>query len=100
MQKKTQIRQIPAYSPINAQALLSQINNIYIATKQLEENDKVRYESSIGISTYGEDIIISESLIRQILTREIIRNEGIRLVKVKNLITLGNQNGFFTMLAT
>lgn len=95
MAEQTNIRQIPAYSPINTQALLSQINNIYIATKQLEDNDKVVYESSVGNVNLRRDVVINEGLIRQILTREVIRNEGIRLIKVKKPDYLGKSKWVF-----
>ena len=80
---ESNVKKIPAYVPINTKTLLSQINNIQIAISRLDERDKVRYESPLGIQNIPRGIVVGEDLIREILTRQTLITEGERLVKVK-----------------
>lgn len=86
---ESNVKRIPAYLPINTRTLLSQINNIQIAVSRLDERDSVRYESPIGTQNIPRGIVVSEDLIREILTRQTLITEGERLVKVKKPDYLG-----------
>lgn len=86
---ESNVKRIPAYVPINTRTLLSQINSVQIAVSRLDERDTVRYESPVGTKNISRGIAIDEGLIREILTRRTLVNEGERLVKVKKPDYLG-----------
>lgn len=93
--QETDIRQIPAYIPPDTRQLLSQVNQIKLAVNLLDEGDLIQYESIDGNISIPKNIQISESLIDELLTREVISNEGERLVMVKKPDYLGKSKWGF-----
>jgi len=87
--EQTGVKRIPAYNPINSRKLLSHINSMQMAIKVLDEKDTVRYESPFGSVEIPRSLHVNETLIRDILTREILISEDTRLVKVKKPDYLG-----------
>lgn len=93
--EETNIRQIPAYNPPNTRLLLSQINQIKQAINLLDDDDLILYESVEGNINLPRHIIIDENLINELLTREVLSNEGERLVMVKKPDYLGKSKWVF-----
>lgn len=87
--EKTGVKRIPAYNPIDTRKLLSHINGMQNAMQVLDVRDKVRYESRFGTLEMPRSLHVNEGLIREILTREILLSEDIRIVKVKKPDYLG-----------
>jgi hypothetical protein len=87
--EQTGVKHIPAYNPINTRKLLSEINSIQLSIQVLDPKDTVRYESPYGNVEIPRSLHVNEILIREILTRETIVSEDIRIVKVKKPDYLG-----------
>jgi hypothetical protein len=87
--EETGIKHLPAYFPIEKKQLLSQINTIHNSLSVLDERDVIRYESEVGDIELSKKIGVSPSLVREILTREVLKSTGVRIVKVKKPDYLG-----------
>jgi len=75
--EESDIKLLPAYAPVETGTLLADISLVNAALENLEENDRAIYTSSEGQSTYNQNLSISESIVREIVTREtMIRNEA------------------------
>lgn len=93
--EETDIKQIPAYNTPNTRVLLSQVNKIKQAISLLDERDTVEYESTEGNVDFPTNIIIDDDLIGELLTREVLSNEGERLVMIKKPDYLGKSKWGF-----
>jgi len=87
---ETDAKHLPAYSSIETRALLTHINTIQMALKRLDDQDQLEYRSEFGTAKFNGNLAISHQIIRDVLTREVITSEGIRVVKVKKPDYLGN----------
>lgn len=87
--ESTGVKRIPAYNPIDTRKLLSHINEMQNAVQVLDERDTVRYESPFGSVDIPRSLHVNETLIRELLTREILISEDVRIVKVKKPDYLG-----------
>ncbi len=87
--EETDIKQLPAYKPMETERLLSHINSINNSLTPLIEEDKVSYISSEGTTGINSNLAISNEIIVELLTSEIIETNGVRILKVKKPDFLG-----------
>ena len=88
--QESEIKQLPAYAPINTTLLLSDISAVNDALAPLQANDFATFRSPEGSSRYNPQLVVSEGVVQDILTREQLSSRGERLVKVKRPDYLGS----------
>lgn len=84
------IKLIPAYAPVETATLLSDINVIREALANLQSDDGATFYSPVGTSHYNQDLSISSEIVRELITRETIQSEGVRILKVRKPDYLGD----------
>lgn len=93
--QETDIKQLPAYAPIDTPALLADIAAVNDALAPLEVLDHATFTSSDGQSNYNPTLVVSEAVIREIVTRERLSSTGERILKVKKPDYLGTSKWGF-----
>lgn len=93
--EKTDIKYLPAYVPIETNVLLSDINSIKNSLVNLEDGDSAAFASQEGTSQFNKNLIISEDIIRELMTKEAIISESEKILKVKKPDYLGNSKWIF-----
>lgn len=86
---QTGARHLPFFRPVDKRALLGKIAEIDRAISYLDPRDTLKYESPYGQVMLPHTQHVHETLIRDILTREVIASEDERIVKVKKPDYLG-----------
>jgi len=87
--EESNINKIPAYALPDRMKLLTNITSIQKSTKTLGENDSVYFSSSGGNSMVSNGIEISESIVSDVLTSEIVEQRNKAILKVKKPDYLG-----------
>jgi len=87
--EESQINQIPAYSPPDKVKLLTDITSIQKSTQYLGNNDSVYFSSEEGVSKVSNGIEISDSIVKEVLTREVVEQRTPSILKVKKPDYLG-----------
>lgn len=87
--QQTGARHLPFFRPVDKRALLGKIAEIDRAITYLDPRDTLEYESPYGRVTLPHTQHVHETLIRDILTREVIASQSERIVKVKKPDYLG-----------
>jgi len=87
--EETDVKFLPAYAPIKTERLLSHINSINSSLEPLIEEDKVSFISSEGTTEINGNLEISNEIIVELLTSEIIETNGVRILKIKKPDFLG-----------
>lgn len=87
--QQTGARHLPFFRPVDKRALLGKIAEIDRAITYLDPRDTLKYESPYGQVTLPHTQHVHETLIRDLLTREVIASESERIVKVKKPDYLG-----------
>lgn len=85
----TDVEALPAYAPMRTQDLLNNIGRVQDSLKHLEPQDDAEYRSSVGNVRFNNRLFLSPEIIRDVLTREILSREGVRILKVKKPDYLG-----------
>lgn len=93
--QQSDIKLIPAYAPVEIATLLSDISAIKDALNYLGSRDKASLESSEGRSEYNPALVVSETMVRELVTRETIAAKGERILKVKKPDYLGTSKWGF-----
>lgn len=93
--QQTDIKQLPAYAPIDTPSLLGDIVAVNDALLPLQGNDAATFKSSEGSSRYNPHLVVSEGVIREIVTRERLSSTGERILKVKKPDYLGTSKWGF-----
>ena len=88
--KMTDVKMIPAYSPVPAVTLLSDIRKLGDALDNLQEGDSASLFSVQGKSPFNKDLMVSTDAVNKVITRETLVSEGERIVKVKKPDYLGS----------
>jgi len=81
--EQSDIKLLPAYAPVETASLLSDINVVRDALSSLQQEDSATFISAEGTSRYNRDLSISSEIVRELITRDTIRSEGERILKVK-----------------
>lgn len=87
--EETDIKRVPAYTSVPAEKLLSDINAVQDSLSHLEGDDKAMYRYEEGEVSFNRELEISNEIVRDVLTREVISSSGIRILKVKKPDYLG-----------
>lgn len=93
--QETDVRHIPAYSPIPKQKLIQNIEKITLATTPLIEGDKVTYITKEEKASFNLGFKIVPETIEDLLTREIIESVNEMILKVKKPDYLGESRWEF-----
>ncbi len=88
--ENSDIKLIPAYAPVETATLLSDINVVRQALSNLQRDDGATFSTPVGTSQYNQDLSISSDIVRELITRETIQSEGVRILKVKKPDYLGD----------
>ncbi|NOZ11108.1 MAG: hypothetical protein GXP09_08740 [Gammaproteobacteria bacterium] len=88
--EETDVKRIPAYLPPSTETLLSDINAVQESLSNLESDDNASYSYRDGITSFNKELNISNEIVRQVLTKEVIASSGIRILKVKKPDYLGS----------
>lgn len=87
--EETNLKLLPAYSPPRAEVLLADIHSIQESMSLLEVQDVASYSYDGKTVEFNRDLAISGEIVREVLTREVVKQSGTRVVKVKKPDYLG-----------
>lgn len=87
--QETDLKRIPAYAPPRTELILSDVHAIKESLDVLTESDTATYSHGDQSIKFNRDLEISNEIIREVLTKEIVKSSGKRIVKVKKPDYLG-----------
>ena len=87
--EETNLKYLPAYSAPTAEVLLSDILLIQKSLESLNEEDKATYKYGENQVSFNRELNISNEIVREVLTKEIVKSSGERIIKVKKPDYLG-----------
>lgn len=93
--EQSDVKLLPAYAPVETGALLADITAIRGALENLGSRDTATFTSPEGVSAYNPKLVISEQVVRELVTRETIDSENVRIIKVKKPDYLGSSKWSF-----
>lgn len=93
--EQSDIKLIPAYAPVEVSTLLSDISAIKVALNYLGARDHASLQSAEGRSDYNPELVVSDGVVRELITRETIAAKGERILKVKKPDYLGTSKWVF-----
>lgn len=85
----TNINLLPAYSAPRPEALLSDVRSVQQSLGYLKKGDSATYSYSDAKVSFNRDLNISNEVVRDVLTKEILETSGERIIKVKKPDYLG-----------
>ena len=85
----TNIKQLPAYGAPRADVLLSDARSIQESLVHLEKNDSAVYEYDGQKISFNRDLEISSEIVRDVLTKEVVKQSSKQVIKVKKPDYLG-----------
>ena len=93
--RETDVKLLPAYASVPSHQLLADIRAIQQSLEDLMDHDKATYKSSFGTVELNGGLVLSNDLVLEVLTREIVESNGIRIVQVKKPDYLGRSQWSF-----
>lgn len=87
--EETDLKQLPAYAPPRTVQLLSDIHSIRESLDVLTEADTASYSYAGESVRFNREFEISNEIIREVLTKEVAKASGKRIIKVKKPDYLG-----------
>ena len=93
--EETNMNRLPAYRAPDRVKLLTNISSIQKSTRYLGEGDSVHYNCTDGSSKVTDAIEISDSIVEDVLTMEIIDDRSEAILKVKKADYLGTSKWVF-----
>ena len=87
--EETNLKQLPAYSAPKAEVLLSDIHSVQESLSNLLEDDAATYRYGSSEIPFNRELSISNEIVREVLTKEVVKSSGKRVVKVKKPDYLG-----------
>lgn len=93
--EETDIKMLPAYAAPNAERLLSDIHSIQESLGYLDDEDLASYEYDGKAVPLNKELNISNEVVREVLTKEIVKSSGERVLKVKKPDYLGTSKWQF-----
>lgn len=92
---KTQLKMLPAYAPVQLDGLLRDVQAIQQSLSVLDEGETVSYVSYLGRVRLNPRLIMPVELVRDLLTRNVVKTNQITLVRVKKPDYLGRSQWSF-----
>lgn len=93
--EETDLTYIPAYIPFKEEVLLTDIYTMQESLSYLEKTDSAKLISNKIESSFNKKFNVSEEVIKEMITREILVSESIRILKIKKVDFLGNSKWSF-----
>jgi len=93
--EKTNVRQMPTYSPISPKEVVTSIEKITTALEPLSKKDKASYIISEGATPFNLEFSISPEAIEELITKEEIASKCTMIMKVKKPDYLGESKWEF-----
>lgn len=93
--EKTNVRQIPTYSPISPKEVVTSIEKIITALEPLSKKDKASYIIPEGATPFNLDFYISPEAIEELITKEELESRCTMIMKVKKPDYLGESRWEF-----
>lgn len=93
--EQSDVKLLPAYAPVETGTLLADITSIRSALENLNIYDKATFTSPEGLSAYNPQLVVSEQVVRELVTRETLDSESVRIIKVKKPDYLGSSKWGF-----
>jgi hypothetical protein len=93
--QETGVKWIPAYIPVPLPRLLANIQSVNEAVSQLGQKDKATFMSADGDAGLNRTLQFSLSDMEALLTREVISNDSMMILKVKKPDYLGESKWEF-----
>lgn len=93
--QETDIKLLPAYGQIDTPNLLSGIAKIRDAVSPLDANDKATFSSPNRTSKFNPNLIVTDAIIKEIVTKTTLTNKGEKIIKVKKPDYLGSSKWTF-----
>lgn len=93
--QETDIKLLPAYGQIDTSNLLSGIAKIRDALSPLDTNDKATFSSPNRTSKFNPNLIVTDAMIKEIVTKTTLTNTGEKIIKVKKPDYLGSSKWTF-----
>jgi len=87
--EETDLKYLPAYAAPSAEVLLSDIHSIQESLVYLVEDDAATYSYDKKEVSFNPDLNISNEVVREVLTKEIVKSSAKRIIKVKKPDYLG-----------
>lgn len=87
--KETGVDKIPTYVPTSKKTIIKNIDNLSKSLDNLDENDKVFYESEEGKASFNLEFSIDIESMEDLITEEKIESETTMILKVKKPDYLG-----------
>ncbi len=87
--EETDLKLLPAYAAPSAEMLLSDIHSVQESLEYLLEEDSASYKYGDKKVNFNRDLNISNEIVREVLTKEIVKSSGKRIIKVKKPDYLG-----------
>lgn len=87
--EETDLKQLPAYAPPRTVLLLSDVHAIRESLDALAESDTASYSYAGESVRFNRGLEISNDIIREVLTKEVVKTSGRRIIKVKKPDYLG-----------
>lgn len=88
--RKTDIKLLPNYTPLQLPKLLENIDKINKSLEYLSSEDKATMKSEFGDATFNLELSITPSELEDLVTRETVSNETVMILKVRKPDYLGN----------
>ncbi|MEW8542091.1 MAG: hypothetical protein AB2693_01030 [Candidatus Thiodiazotropha sp.] len=87
--EETNLKRLPAYASPTAEVLLSDILAVQESLSNLSDGDSATYRFDENEVNFNKDLEISNEIVREVLTKEIVKSSGKRIIKVKKPDYLG-----------
>ncbi len=87
--EETDLKRLPAYTSPSAEVLLSDILGVQESLSHLSEGDSATYRYGENAVDFNRELQISNEIVRDVLTKEVVQSSGKRVVKVKKPDYLG-----------
>lgn len=87
--EETDLKLLPAYTAPSAEVLLSDIHSVQESLENLIEEDVATYKYHEKEVSFNNELNISNEIVRDVLTKEVVESSGKRIVKVKKPDYLG-----------
>ncbi len=87
--EETDLKLLPAYSAPQVEVILSDIHSVQESLAHLEREDSAVFSYEGNEVEFNQDLNISNEVVRDVLTKEIVTSSGEKIIKVKKPDYLG-----------